>query len=59
MINKVLGKKVHRNEPIKLKDSEGNTISSSYLVDEKFNDFFSNIASNLKAENYGMIREAI
>ena len=54
MINNVLGRKVYHKEAIKLKDDEGSLISSSSHVAEKFNDFFSNIASNLKAENTGM-----
>ena len=51
MINNVLGRKVYHKETIKLKDGDGNTISSGNAVAEKFNDFFSNIASNLKTEN--------
>ncbi|MCP4491665.1 MAG: hypothetical protein GY820_30820, partial [Gammaproteobacteria bacterium] len=50
MINNLLNRKSKRAGTIKLKDSQGNTLSTSKDVSEKFNTYFTGIASNLKSE---------
>ena len=50
MINKLLNRKGKTSNSTKLKDSNGNIISTSLDVAEKFNDYFSSIASNLKEQ---------
>ncbi len=49
MISSLLNRKPRRSGPIKLKDSNGNISNTSTDVAEKFNEYFSNIASNVKA----------
>ncbi len=49
MINELLNRKTRNSEPIKLKGEDGNIISSSAEVANSFNDYFSNIASNIKS----------
>ena len=49
MINKLLGRKIYRNEQLRVKDKKGNILSKNIDVAERFNDYFSNIAANLKA----------
>ena len=51
MINSLLNRKNKKSGPIKLQDGEGTSISNPNLVAEKFNDYFANIASNLKSNN--------
>ncbi len=48
IINKLLNRKVNASGTIKLKDSDGNIMSTNTDVAEKFNAYFSSIASNLK-----------
>ena len=50
MINNLLGRKIYRNDCVRLKGDNGRIISKDTEVAEKFNDYFSNIASNLKAK---------
>ena len=50
MINKLLNRKGKTSNSTKLKDYNGNIISTSLDVAEKFNDYFSSIASNLKEQ---------
>lgn len=53
MINTLLNRKSNRSGAIKLKDLHGNIISTNKDVSEKFNGYFSGIASNLKSEISG------
>ena len=48
MINRLLNRNKKKFEKIKLKGSNGQLITSSSAVAGKFNDYFSNIADNLK-----------
>ena len=50
MVNTLLGRKLKRNDPITLKDSTGNLVKSPSEVASKFNEYFANIASNLKSQ---------
>ena len=50
MINSLLNRKVKSREHIKLKNPDGTVSSTSSDVASKFNEFFSNIASNIKAQ---------
>ena len=50
MINNLLNRKSKRAGTIKLKDSQGNILSTNKDVSEKFNTYFSGIASNLKSQ---------
>ena len=50
MINSLLNRGSKKTDNIKLQDTEGNLISSPLQVANRFNEFFSTIASNLKAE---------
>ena len=50
MINSLLNRGSKKSDTIKLHDDEGNLINSPMHVATRFNDFFTNIASNLKAE---------
>ena len=51
MINKLLGRKIYRNEHLRVKDGNGNILSKNIDVAEKFNEYFSSIATNLKINN--------
>ena len=48
MINNLLNRKRKKSETIKLKDDDGNLINTPNLVADKFNNYFTNIAHNLK-----------
>ena len=48
MINSLLNRHVRRSEKLKLKDANGNIISSPLHVAENFNNFFAGIAKKLK-----------
>ncbi len=51
MINSLLNRtKSHKNSTIKLKDSDGNGVSSNSKVAEMFNEYFTNIATDLKSQ---------
>ncbi len=50
MINNLLNRTNSRRGPIKLKDEQGRILSNSLDVATKFNEYFSNIASNLKSQ---------
>ena len=50
MINNLLNRKVKSREHIKLKNLDGTISSSSSDVASKFNEYFSNIASNIKTQ---------
>ncbi len=50
MINSLLNRNKSRRGPIKLKDENGRILSTSLDVATKFNDYISNIASNLKSQ---------
>ena len=51
MINSLLNRKNNKSGTIKLQDSEGTITSTPNKVAEKFNDYFSNIAFELKNKN--------
>ena len=51
IMNSLLGRKIYRKESIRLKDCNGNILSNSNDVSENFNNYFTQIASNLKAAN--------
>ena len=51
MINSLLNRKNKKSGTIKLKDSDGKVISNRNSVAESFNEYFSNIASNLKSRS--------
>ena len=48
MINSLLNRKNKKSGFIKLQDSDGIITNTPNLVAEKFNDYFANIALNLK-----------
>ncbi len=48
MINSLMNRNKRHNSAIKLKDANGKLINTDIDVSEKFNDYFSNIASNIK-----------
>ena len=50
MINNLLNRTKSRSGPIKLKDENGQILSTNIDVATKFNNYFSNIASNLKSQ---------
>ena len=50
MINKLLNRKKGKVQINKLIDSDGNTSNRPEEISDKFNDYFSNIASNLKTK---------
>ena len=50
MINTLMNRSSRNNSAIKLKDTNGNMINTSRDVFEEFNDYFSNIASNIKRQ---------
>ena len=50
IINKLLNRKLRPSSSMKLKDSNGNYLSTGVDVAEKFNEYFSNIASNIKTQ---------
>ena len=50
MMNSLLNRKIKQHDTIKLKDKDGNVISSQREVAEKFNNYFSSIASNIKSQ---------
>ena len=51
MINSLLNRKNKKSGFIKLQDSDGTITNTPNLVAEKFNDYFANIAFNLKNKN--------
>ena len=51
MINSLLNRKNKKTGSIKIQDSDGKLISNPNSVAESFNDYFSNIAANLKSRN--------
>ena len=50
MINNILNRGNKKSDSIKLHDDDRNLISSPAQVANRFNSFFTNIASNLKAD---------
>ena len=50
LINSLLNRNVKHSGPIKLRDESGNILSSHSDVSAKFNEYFSNIASNIKSQ---------
>ena len=50
MINSLLNRKTKKSGKTKVKDSKGNLICSDKKVAEEFNDYFSKIASTIKAQ---------
>lgn len=50
IINTLLNRKSNRADPIKLHDDNGTLLKSSSEVAEKFNNYFTNIAANLKSK---------
>ena len=50
MINSLLNRNTKKGGVSSLKDSDGNIVNTPAAIAEKFNDYFSNIASNLKAK---------
>ncbi len=50
MINKLLNRNIKHHGPIKLKDEQGNILSTHSDVAARFNEYFSSIASNIKSK---------
>ena len=50
MLNNLLGRKSSNTDPIKLQDSNGKFLTSPLGVASRFNDYFTNIAANLKSQ---------
>ena len=50
MINQLLNRPTKKTSVDKLYDNDGNTVNNPVDIAEKFNDYFSNIASNLKTQ---------
>ena len=50
IINNLLNRKTRRSEQFRLKEDDGTILSTDEAIAGKFNDYFSNIASNIKAQ---------
>ena len=50
MINKLLNRNKNKGQTFRIRDEKGNIINESDLIANRFNNYFSGIASNLKSE---------
>ena len=50
MINTLINRKIKSNKIDKIRDSDGNVATSPKVIAEKFNNYFANIAENLKSK---------
>ena len=50
MINKLLNRNKDKQQPSRIRDEKGNIINRADMIADRFNNYFSSIANNLKSE---------